>query len=94
MLLIQEDFRSKADIKGVYGPNGSSKTTIIDSFKILKDIILNSDLHSLNANEVYNLMNKESNESSIELTFLDDSNNKKIYYYEINLIKDEINKKH
>ena len=84
---------SKADIKGVYGPNGSSKTTIIDSFKILKDIILNSDLHLLNANEVYNLMNKESNESSIELTLLDDSNNKKIYYYEINLIKDEINKK-
>ena len=33
-----------SDIKGIYGPNGSSKTTTINSFKILKDIVLNNSI--------------------------------------------------
>lgn len=81
----------KSDIVGVYGPNGSSKTTIVDSFNLVKKIILNKDIIFLN--NIYDLMNFDENESSIEITFLDDSNIKRIYYYEIIFNKDNKAKK-
>ena len=75
-----------SDIKGIYGPNGSSKTTTINSFKILKDIVLNNSI--ILSSNLYDLINIDENEASIELTFLDDSKIKRIYYYEIILNKD------
>lgn len=80
-----------SDIKGIYGPNGSSKTTTINSFKILKDIVLNNSI--ILSSDLYDLINVDENEASIELTFLDDSKIKRIYYYEIILNKDIKSKK-
>lgn len=80
-----------SDIKGIYGPNGSSKTTTINSFKILKDIVLNNSI--ILSSDLYDLINVDENEASIELSFLDDSKIKRIYYYEIILNKDIKSKK-
>lgn len=80
-----------SDIKGIYGPNGSSKTTIVDCFKIIKEIILNNTI--ICSSDLYDLINIEENEASIEISFLDDSKIKRIYYYEIILNKDSKSKK-
>ena len=91
----------KSDVIGIYGPNGSSKTAIVNSFRILKDIIVSSDLKDrntildhFNVDEVFDLINKEENEAKLELTYFVESNiNKFIIIYETILGKDEINKK-
>lgn len=91
----------KSDVIGIYGPNGSSKTAIVNSFRILKDIIVSSDLKDrntmldhFNVDEVFDLINKEENEAKLELTYFVESNiNKFIIFYETILGKDEINKK-
>ena len=91
----------KSDVIGIYGPNGSSKTAIVNSFRILKDIIVSSDLKDrntmldhFNVDEVFDLINKEENEAKLELTYFVESNiNKFIVIYETILGKDEINKK-
>lgn len=91
----------KSDVIGIYGPNGTSKTAVVNSFRILKDIIVSSDLKNRNTtfdhfkpDEVFDLINKETNEAKLELTYFVETNNTKfVIIYEVILGKDEINKK-
>lgn len=91
----------KSDVIGIYGPNGSGKTAVVNSFRILKDIIVSSNLKDRNTmldhfkpNEVYDLINKEEREAKLELNYFVEVNNIKfINIYEVILGKDEVNKK-
>lgn len=54
-----------ADILGIYGQNGSGKTAIIDAFEILENIMSGKSL----SEKSWNLINVDSPEASIELSF-------------------------
>src|SRR3712207_9017660 len=58
-------FRSKkAEILGIYGQNGSGKTSVIDAIGIIQKIM---DGESLREYDVINLMDVESKESKIRV---------------------------
>src|SRR3712207_9278999 len=60
-------FRSKkAEILGIYGQNGSGKTSVIDAIGIIQKIM---DGESLREYDVINLMDVESKESKIRVRF-------------------------
>lgn len=88
-----------SDIVGIYGPNGSSKTAMVNAFGILKSIIISQDninnhsnINHFDEKEVYDLINKNENEANIELTYLVDQAEKRMCIYEIVIGKNEQNK--
>ena len=91
------DFEN-SDIVGIYGPNGSSKTAIVNSFVMLKNIIISKDLKENNIkfnhfdeNEAYDLINKNENEAIIELTYFVEPE-KIICFYEVVIGKNDLTK--
>ena len=88
-----------SDIVGIYGPNGSSKTAMVNAFGILKSIIISQDnvnnaskINHFDEKEVYDLINKNENEANIELTYLVNQKEKRMCIYEIVIGKNEQSK--
>ncbi len=88
-----------SDLIGIYGPNGSSKTAMINSFAILKSIIISRDLkendnriNHFDEKEIYDLIKKDENEASIELTYFVDQIDKMLCIYEVIIGKNDTTK--
>ncbi len=80
----------KSDIVGIYGPNGSSKSTIINAFSILKTIFSGQTIN----NELYEKISKKSNICRIEASVYFKCNEQNyVYDYYVNFLKDDINRK-
>lgn len=85
-----------SDVIGIYGPNGSSKTALVNSFNILKNIIVSKNINDnepfinhFDGTEVFELINKNANSATLELMYFTDVNSKKIFFYEVEIIKNE-----
>ena len=85
-----------SDVVGIYGPNGSSKTSMVDSFVILKSIIVSRDLkendiriNHFDEKEVYDLINKNEDTATLELTYFVDDIEKMMCIYEAIISKNE-----
>ena len=80
----------KYKIKAIYGENGSGKTAIITSVKILKSLIINKDylFDSDNQKSLLEIINKKTDSSYIEVEFYSVLN-KCIFKYCISLKKSE-----
>ena len=79
-----------SDVVGVYGPNGSSKSALVDAFRILKSLIISKDLKEngnkmdfFDEKEVYDLINKNADEAILELTYFVDQEEKIMGVYEV-----------
>lgn len=91
----------KSDVIGIYGPNGSSKTSMIESFDVLKSVIISritdkddkQKINRFNDSLVYDLIAKEENEAIIKVSFFSDLSEKRIFFYELVLGKNESEKK-
>lgn len=84
-----------SDVIGIYGPNGSSKTAVVNAFNILKNIIVSRDdakVNHFDEKEVYDIINKNENEATLELTYLIDNVKKMICIYEVVLGKNDSTK--
>ena len=88
-----------SDVIGIYGPNGSSKTAMVNAFNILKSIIVSRDLKENDARvnhfdekEVYDIINKNENEATLELTYFIDDIKKMMCIYEVILGKNDSTK--
>lgn len=84
-----------SDVIGIYGPNGSSKTAVVNAFNILKNIIVSRDdakVNHFDEKEVYDIINKNENEATLELTYLIDNVKKMICIYEVVLGKNNSTK--
>ncbi len=63
--VLNGDFEfDKSDIIGIYGPNGSSKTTIINAFSILKAIFSNNSIE----NKMYEEISRKENNCRIDIS--------------------------
>ncbi len=62
------------NIKGIYGMNGTGKTSIVTSVKILKDLLLSSRylINDINKKKINKLINFHSKRLDIEVDFLVD----------------------
>lgn len=83
------DFKNY-NIKGIYGLNGSGKTAIISSVKLLKDIFFYPNYFSneLNQKKLHELINKKYKNLVIVVDFLvhfDDMKKPLLYRYEIEI---------
>lgn len=89
--VLTGDFNfDNSDIVGIYGQNGSSKSTIINAFTIIKTIISSQSIN----NDFYEKVSKSSDTCKIDISFYhecDDSHY--IYDYYVNFSKDDVNKK-
>ncbi len=83
--VLNGDFNfEKSDIIGIYGQNGSSKSTIINAFSILKTIFSNASIN----NAFYEKISKNANTCNIEISIYHENNDfNYIYDYYINLSK-------
>src|SRR3712207_2929510 len=80
-------FTKKAEILGIYGQNGSGKTSVIDAIGIIQKIM---DGESLREYDVINLMDVESKESKIRVRFtLDKGKFKGLIDYSVVFRKNE-----
>lgn len=78
----------KADVIGIYGQNGSSKTSLINAFTIIKNLMLGRSL----SDELYNYISVGEKTAEIELTlFYSDPRIPRIYTYQVILEKDSQN---
>ena len=76
----------KSDIVGIYGQNGSSKSTIINAFSVLKTIFTSQSIN----NDFYEKISKNANACKIEISLYNEYNDCNfIYDYYLNLTKDE-----
>lgn len=78
----------KADVLGIYGQNGSGKTSIVDSFQLLSILLSGRRMNK----ETDRLIFQGSETASLNFTFLIEINNKMFdlyYYIEITRIKDK-----
>lgn len=81
---------NEADIVGIYGQNGSSKSTIINAFTILNTILLNKSI----TNDKYDYISCDEDYSIINVSFYHRNNNEHyIYDYIVKLYKDKENHK-
>ncbi len=83
------------NIKGIYGANGSGKTGIVTSAKILKEIITNSGyLHNpINQKNLGELVNKKTGILEYDIEYLDMTAEKaKLYSYQVRLEKNRLGK--
>ena len=85
-----------SDVVGIYGPNGSSKTSMINAFEILKSIIVSKNLkendnkiNHFDEKNVYDLISKNADNAILELTYFVDQKEKTICVYEIIIGKNE-----
>lgn len=71
--IIKGDFGNLKSILGIYGQNGSGKTTVLEVTKLLKNILIGNKL------PIYfeKFINNESSNATISYTFFIDSNNVK-----------------
>ena len=81
---------SNYNIKGIYGVNGSGKTAIISSVKMLKDILFypNYFTNELNQKKLHELINKKTKKTEIEVEFIvkfDDMPKPLLYRYNIEI---------
>lgn len=86
-----ETFDYKSDILGIYGQNGSGKTAIVDSLKILQLMISGERL----SKEVFDYIEGFSKESNLSYTFYVNIDEKKymvIYDFTISKIENNGNK--
>ena len=75
----------ESDIVGIYGQNGSSKSTIINAFTILKTIFLNKSITS----DKYDYISCDADYSNINISIYHQNNNEHyIYDYFVKLYKD------
>lgn len=78
------------NIKGIYGMNGTGKTSIVTSVKFLKSFLLSSRYLSndINQKKLNNLINKNSKSLNIVVDFLVDTINRKpsLYRYNVHLM--------
>ena len=80
----------KSDIVGIYGQNGSSKSTIINAFSVLKTIFSSQSIN----NDFYEKISKNAKTCRIEMSLYHKYNDcNYIYDYYVNLTKDDINEK-
>lgn len=82
------DDTKKYHIKGIYGMNGTGKSGIITSVKIIKGLLLQSNYlyNPLLQKQLSELVNKSSNELRVKLEFMIDLDaTKRFYQYEINI---------
>ena len=71
----------KSDIIGIYGQNGSSKSTVINAFSILKKLFSSKALST----ELLNYISKTANESELCINFFIETNSNK-YIVEYNVV--------
>lgn len=85
--VLNGDFEfDKSDIIGIYGPNGSSKTTIINAFSILKAIFSNNSIE----NKMYEEISRKENNCRIDISLYFENNNENyIYDYYADFAKNE-----
>ena len=63
--VLKGDFSfDESDVIGVYGANGSSKSTLIDAFSIVKKLFINEPL----SNELYDYISLSSNSAKISIS--------------------------
>lgn len=80
----------KSDIVGIYGQNGSSKSTIINAFSVLKTIFSSQPIN----NNFYEKISKNANTCRLEMSLYHKYNDcNYIYDYYVNLTKDDANEK-
>lgn len=74
------------DVLGIYGQNGSGKTTVIEALEILKNLLIGTPLDT----ELKNLITYGKKEANLSFKFYIEIDNKKyIIVYEVKLEKDE-----
>ncbi|MBQ8196878.1 MAG: AAA family ATPase [Clostridia bacterium] len=71
----------KSDIIGIYGQNGSSKSTVINAFSILKKLFSGKALST----ELLNYISKTANESGLCISFFIETNSNK-YIVDYNVV--------
>ena len=93
---ISKPFEAKGyNVKGIYGPNGSGKTGVVSSVKILKNIIVDNTYlnNRLTQMKLQELVNKKANELEYDVEYLTLLNEKSIVYrYQLLLGKDSLGK--
>lgn len=80
---VDKDFNpEKYRIKAIYGENGSGKSAIITSVKILQDLLLNSNYLNESKNQAFldEMINKSTKSFRFSLEFLVDGQNSKMVY--------------
>lgn len=85
----------KYNIKAIYGMNGSGKSAIVTSVDILRNLIINPGYlnNPVVQKHLEELVNKKAKALSIEADFLADMGvEKKLFFYEIVLSKNELGK--
>lgn len=83
----------KYNVKAIYGMNGSGKSAIVTSVKILKSLIINPNYlnNPLVQEQVRNIINQKMGYMSITAEFLmDDTTNLYIYRYTVTIKKDHL----
>lgn len=96
----EADFRlDSSDVIGIYGPNGSSKTSMVNAIDILKKVIISQNsnknvfTNKFNSFEFYDIITSNEQTASIEMSFFHDGVDKRIFFYEIKFIKNNEEKK-
>lgn len=86
---------SKYNVKAIYGENGTGKSAIITSVKVLKNLVINAYYlkDSSNIDVLNNLVNVDTKRFSIEVCFFSNIKYHFIHKYSINVFFDE-NEKH
>lgn len=78
----------KADIRGIYGQNGTGKTSIIKAIKLIKNLIIGNPLQK----DIAEYLMYEKKQFEIKMTFLLDTNNKKyLFEYSVQISKISFN---
>ena len=96
----EADFRlDSSDVIGIYGPNGSSKTSMVNAIDVLKKVIISQNTNKnvftnkFNTFEFYDIITSNEQSASIEMSFFHDGVEKRIFFYEIRFIKNNEEKK-
>lgn len=91
---IDESFDTREyNVKGIYGENGTGKSAIITSVKVLKNLMLNRYYltDSKNKKILASLINKKMNEATFDIEFISTSKELNcIYKYQIKIARDDI----
>ncbi len=77
------DELSNSNIKAIYGPNGSGKTAVVQAFKILYNVLGKQNYlkDTKEVNELFELLNKATNQIEIALNFFFENKKKDIQIF-------------